>query len=184
MGGTAYKEPPVKNPLRKAAWSPYAVGAGIGILSWFTFLIMLKPLSTSTAFVRAVAFVIGIFSVDHVAYTPYLSKYAEFRPVFEWQFMLVIGLFIGAWISAKFAGISFGDIPYLWGENFGYKGLTRIIGAMIGGFMLLFGARLAGGCTLGHGISGGLQLVTLSWLFVMVVFGSGIVAANILYRKK
>ena len=31
-------------------WSSYAVGIGIGILSWLSFLISGKPLATSTSF--------------------------------------------------------------------------------------------------------------------------------------
>jgi len=37
----------------------------------------------------------------------------------------------------------------------------------------MFGARLAQGCTSGHGISGALQLAVSSWTFVVVLFASG-----------
>jgi uncharacterized protein len=33
-------------------WSPYAVGIGIGLLSWLSFLISGKPIATSTTFAR------------------------------------------------------------------------------------------------------------------------------------
>jgi uncharacterized membrane protein YedE/YeeE len=33
---------------------------------------------------------------------------------------------------------------------------------------MMFGARLAQGCTSGHGISGSLQLAVSSWIFVVV----------------
>jgi uncharacterized membrane protein YedE/YeeE len=174
----------MRNPFTKAAWSPYTVGTGIGILTWFTFLIMHKAPSTTATFVRFVGFLIGIFSLEHIAYTPYFSKYVEFKPVFEWQFALVIGLFFGAWLAAKLSNVTFAYIPYLWGQNFGFSKQTRAIGAFIGGFLLLFGARLAGGCTLGHGVAGGLQLVIISWLFLCVAFTAGIISAKILYRNK
>jgi uncharacterized protein len=48
---------------------------------------------------------------------------------------------------------------------------------------MLFGARLAGGCTSGHGISGGLQLALSSWVFMISLFSSGIIIALILYPK-
>jgi uncharacterized protein len=172
------------NFLKKASWSPIKVGVGIGILAWIVFLFMAKMLDMTTPFVHVVGFIIGIFSIDHVAYTPYLSKAVEFKPVVDWQFALAFGLFIGAWISARFAKITFDDIPLLWRNNMGDLKKTRIIGALIGGFLILFGTQLAGGDALAHVISGGLQLGTLSWLFIVTVFISGAITARILYRSK
>jgi len=174
----------VKNPLKAESWSPYIVGTAIGILSWITFLIMFKALSITTAFVRISGFIIGIFSYDHISFTPYFAKYIEYKPVFEWQIALFVGIIAGSWISSRFSSISIAPIPYLWVQNFGSSNRNRIIGALIGGFLLLFGARLGGGCTLGHGVSGGLQLLTLSFLFIGTVFATGIITAHILYRKK
>jgi len=39
--------------LTEVRWTPYAVGIGIGILSWFSFLISREPISCSTSFARA-----------------------------------------------------------------------------------------------------------------------------------
>ena len=55
--------------------------------------------------------------------------------------------------------------------------------AFLGGAILLFGARLAGGCTSGHGISGTLQLALSGWIFFPVMFGAGIVTARLLFRN-
>jgi uncharacterized membrane protein YedE/YeeE len=55
--------------------------------------------------------------------------------------------------------------------------------AFIGGVVIIFGARLADGCTSGHGISGVLQLAVSSWTFFIVMFASGIVTAFILFRR-
>jgi hypothetical protein len=173
----------MKNPFTKATWSPYVVGVGIGILSWITFLFMFKPLGTTTTFVRFVGFIVGIFSFEYVADSAYLSKYVAFKPAFEWQFALIVGIFVGAWVSAKLSGVTFSKIPYLWGQNFGFAPSSRKFGAFIGGSILMFGARMAGGCTLGHGVSGGLELATPSWLFVIVTFTSATIFAHILYRS-
>ena len=40
--------------LAKPRWSPYVVGALLGVLSWITFATMDKALGTSTTMVRAV----------------------------------------------------------------------------------------------------------------------------------
>jgi uncharacterized membrane protein YedE/YeeE len=46
--------------------------------------------------------------------------------------------------------------------------------SVVGGVMLLFGSRLAGGCTSGHGISGMSQLSVASLVTVAAMFGGGI----------
>lgn len=173
----------MKNPFSKTIWSPYVVGTLIGILSWFTFSFVDKAMGVSSAFVHFFGFLVGLVSVDHVFKTPYLSGYVEAKPVFDWQFLMVIGIFIGAFIASRFSKITYSEIPYLWGERFGFSYNKRRYACVLGGFLLLFGARLAGGCTLGHGVSGGLQLATASWLFLAVLFTSGTVTAFILYKK-
>ena len=56
--------------------------------------------------------------------------------------------------------------------------------AFVGGVVLLFGARMAGGCTSGHGISGGLQLAVSSWTFFMSMFASGVVMAWLMFSGR
>jgi len=55
---------------------------------------------------------------------------------------------------------------------------------VIGGMVMMLGARLAGGCTSGHGISGNLQLAVSSALFSVMFFSFGLATAFILYRRK
>lgn len=57
-------------------------------------------------------------------------------------------------------------------------------GAFLGGVILMFGARLAGGCTSGHGISASLQLTLPGWVFFASVFVSGILTALMLFGKE
>ena len=47
---------------------------------------------------------------------------------------------------------------------------------------MLFGARIAGGCTSGHGISGMAQLSAGSTLAVVEMFAGGILAATLMKR--
>jgi len=54
--------------------------------------------------------------------------------------------------------------------------------ALLGGLLMGFGARWAGGCTSGHGISGTLQLSIGSWLAVMCFFAGGIATAMVLFK--
>jgi uncharacterized membrane protein YedE/YeeE len=48
--------------------------------------------------------------------------------------------------------------------------------------LMAFGARLAGGCTSGHGISGTLQLNLASWITVMCIFVGGVAVALPLFK--
>jgi hypothetical protein len=176
------------NPLLRARWSPYAVGVGIGVLSWITFAWMGKALGTSTTFVRAVGAVEGTVAEQHVRETEYLAKYVVGSPVVDWQFTLVIALFFGALVAnllgRRDAGGRFVEkIPGLWAWRFGGSGALRYIAAFLGGAVLLFGARMAGGCTSGHAISGGLQLAISSWIFTIAMFIAGVATAFLLFGK-
>jgi uncharacterized membrane protein YedE/YeeE len=48
---------------------------------------------------------------------------------------------------------------------------------------LLFGARMAGGCTSGHIISGGMQLAVSSLVFGLFVFIAFIITGKLFYKK-
>ncbi|KJX97064.1 YeeE/YedE family protein [Zymoseptoria brevis] len=52
--------------------------------------------------------------------------------------------------------------------------------AILGGFALIFGARMAGGCTSGHGITGMSTLGVSSFVTVPCMFAGGILAAMLL----
>ena len=73
--------------------------------------------------------------------------------------MLVIGVVIGAFLSAYLSGtLSFVVVPAMFGAAFGPSPALRLAVALLGGVLAGLGARWAGGCTSGHGISGTLQL--------------------------
>jgi len=172
------------NLLRTPRWSPYLVGAAIGVLSWITFLFMGKALGVSTTFVRAAGVVEGVPFPGHVRENPYYAKYLVGSPAIDWQFALVLMLAVGAFLAARLAGERRRvQVPPLWAERFGPSVRKRYAMAFLGGAILLFGARLAGGCTSGHAVSGGLQLAVSSWMFLLAMFTSGVVAALLMYRK-
>jgi uncharacterized membrane protein YedE/YeeE len=57
---------------------------------------------------------------------------------------------------------------------------TTSLAAIVGGFLLIFGARLAGGCTSGHGISGMATMSLSSFITVACMFAGGISSATLL----
>jgi uncharacterized membrane protein YedE/YeeE len=70
----------------------------------------------------------------------------------------------------------------MWTERFGDSMTLRAAVAFAGGLIMSFGARLAGGCTSGHGISGTLQLNLASWIAVICFFIGGIAVAMLLFK--
>jgi len=56
-------------------WSPYWVGIGIGILSWFTFLLSDKPIGCSTAFARTMGMIEHALTGKNVNKKAYYQKF-------------------------------------------------------------------------------------------------------------
>ena len=165
--------------LEQGRWSPYIVGIGIGILSWIAFLFSNKPLGCSTAYAKTGGMIEKVFRGKKVEKKPYYQKFA---PVIDWEWMLVLGIFIGAFFSSKISGqFQLQWVPLLWANTFGDSAAVRWISAFIGGIFIGFGARWAGGCTSGHGLSGTLQLTVSSFLATFSFFISGMVTAMIIF---
>lgn len=60
----------------------------------------------------------------------------------------------------------------------------RYLPPFIGGFILLYGARMADGCTSGHMMSGMMQGSVSGYLFAAAVFAVAIPTAIIVHRKR
>lgn len=71
-----------------------------------------------------------------------------------------------------------------WRELKGDSSERRIAWAFVGGFALLFGARMAGGCTSGHILSGGMQLAKSGMVFAAFAFAAFILTGKLFYRRK
>jgi uncharacterized protein len=163
-----------------AAWSPYLVGALIGVLSMATFYLSDKPLGVSTSYARLAGLVGNLFSKRH---TETLKFYQDTKPKIEWGVMLLFGVILGAFIAAYTGGeIAAAWVPALWQEQFGPDVALRSGVAFLGGAIMAYGARLAGGCTSGHGISGALQLSVSSWIAMACFFAAAVATAMLLYR--
>ena len=159
--------------------TPYLAGIGIGVLSWITFLLSDKPLGCSTAYAQTFGMVERRIRGAAVLEKPYWKKV---KPAIEWQWMLVVGVLIGSFIAATLSGeFSLLWVPSTFAAAFGESISLRLIVALIGGVLMGIGARWAGGCTSGHGISGALQLAVASWIAVICFFGAGIATAMVLY---
>ncbi len=172
------------NPFKQKSWSPYVVGAGIGVLSWIVFITADHPLGVSTSYEYTAALLDQTVQPAAATANPYFQKkLAEGKPPkIDWEWMLVVGIFIGAFASAKLSGDrTEQSVPPLWRWRFGSSVPKRFAGAFFGGALMMFGARLAQGCTSGHGISGALQLALSSWIFVTLLFLGGAITSFLVY---
>ena len=110
---------------------------------------------------------------------------AGLEPKVGWYLMLLVGVFLGAMLSSWLSGDrSKIKVPPLWRWRFGDSTGKRFFAAFIGGALMVLGARIAGGCTSGHGISGTLQLAVQSWLFIGLAFAMAIVTAFLIFGKE
>jgi uncharacterized membrane protein YedE/YeeE len=143
---------------------------------------LFQPLGVSTQYVRAVGGACALVAPDAAAANPYFRAEGL---TFGYAEMMVIGIPLGAFLVSLLARRRTREaVPEPWRTRFGPSRGRRFAGAFAGGMLLLFGARLAGGCTSGHILSGVSQLAVSSILFFLAAFGTAVVAARVLYPVK
>lgn len=174
------------NALRRTSWSPYVVGAAIGMLSWFAFATADHPLGITTAFEHTAALVGRAVrpSLDHGSYFNAAREQGS-APKIGWEWVLVVGVFLGAFVSSRLSGDRAQEaVPALWRWRFGEGRATRYAGAFFGAALMMLGARIAQGCTSGHAISGALQLALSSWIFAGVMFAAAVATAFAIFGRE
>lgn len=163
-----------------AAWSPYLVGAAIGVLSWLTFYFSDKPIGASSFYAQLAGFLGQLIAPRHTAS---LTYFKDNPPRVNWGFVFVVATIVGGAIAALTGGEFANEwLPPVWESRFGDSVALRAAIAFAGGVLMAFGARLAGGCTSGHGISGTLQLNLASWITVVCIFAGGVAVALTLFN--
>jgi uncharacterized membrane protein YedE/YeeE len=168
---------------RRINWSPYLIGAGIGVLSWIAFAVANNPIGITTALSQVSGGVATpILGADAVARNAYWAKNA-FK--LDYGTLFLAGTLLGGMFSALLAGKwKIETVPTVWAERFGPSPMKRYLAAFAGGVIAMYGARLANGCTSGNGISGGLQLALSGWVFLAVMFPAGILTAFLIFRPR
>jgi uncharacterized protein len=73
--------------LTMESWSPYIVGAGIGVLIWTAFLFSDRPLGCSTAYAKSAGMFESLLSRRKIEQMPY---YQKVTPTIDWQWTLII----------------------------------------------------------------------------------------------
>lgn len=163
-------------------WNPYFSGALVGLLMVLSVAVTGKYFGASTTMVRAAAMIENQAAPANVEANEYFQKN---KPKFDWQWLFVVGIFVGAGIAAlAFRDFKMEAIPPIWKERFGSKIWLRAVVAFIGGFIAILGARLADGCPSGHGLSGGQQLAVSGYISLVCFFVGGLIVANLMYRGR
>ncbi len=173
----------LKEQLAKEEWSPYAAGALLGIVGVLAVALSDSLLGASGAF-ENLAGLIGTAIVPDLFDNMYFNFVMP--PGITWGVVLLIGVFFGGMWGAKSSRtwkirmISDEQWTRIAGKKWWKRWLTAFIGAII----LEYGAGIAGGCTSGLAISGGMLLAPAAYLFIAGMFASGIVTAWFIYGRR
>lgn len=173
---------------------------GVFLLAVF----LVKPIGVSTQFVIADGMIADAFNPSFVTESvenkhgyasenAYVNKsggkYAKaISHPLNYSFVFVIAMMAGAFLSSKLRGGQSAEEnrnPKVWREQcFGKCRYGRYLSAFIAGILVLYGARLAGGCTSGHMMSGMMQTALSGYIFAAGAFLTSIPTAILLFRKK
>lgn len=161
-------------------WNPYLAGALAGLLSTASVWLTGKYFGTSTTYVNTAGMLLKLVVPEHVAALEY---YRLEMAGFDWQWLFVAGILVGSLVAALTSrDFRWQAVPDMWQARFGPARLPRAAAAFGGGWLAIIGARLAGGCPSGHGISGVLQLSAGSFLALGGFFAGGLLMAWLVYR--
>lgn len=182
--------------------SPRTGGILLGAV-FFAAVLLVKPIGVSTQFVildgilwdavsSETVTVSGDSKSGYASPNAYLDKsggkYAKSvaNPL-NYGFIFVLAMMAGAFVSSRFRERMTPEervMPAVWRANFGSSPAVRYAAAFGAGFLVLYGARLAGGCTSGHMMSGMMQTSVSGFIFTAGAFLAAIPIALILFRKE
>ena len=174
-------------------------GVVLGLV-FFLAVLLVKPIGVSTQFVILDAIVTDAVSPDFITQTDdgytstnaYMAKsggkYAgnAANPL-NYSFVFVLAMALGAFLSAMARGgvpAEERKLPAIWYANYGDTPAKRYAVAFLGGFIVLYGARLAGGCTSGHMMSGMMQTAVSGYIFAAGAFAAAVPVAIMMYKRE
>ncbi len=188
------------NCFLQKTWGWKTSGVALA-LSFLLAVFLVKPIGVSTQFVILDGIIWDAVSPELVVESPesksgyaspnaYLNKsggkYAKhIASPANYSFIFVLAMLVGGFIAARLSNNDETDRYY---GNYvsPYDSLTakRFLAAFIGGILVLFGARLAGGCTSGHMMSGMMQTSLSGYLFAAGAFATAIPTALLIYKRE
>ena len=160
-------------------WPPLISGILLGVVLLATFVLTGHGLGATGFTTRLTAWIGMEVAPITTAANDYLGGMIEDgRPLNAWITWQVIGVALGALISAWMAG----RIRIQMDGKHILGGSQRPFTALAGGILAGFGARIAAGCTSGMGLSGAATLSLAGFVFLVAFFGAGLIASR-LFKK-
>lgn len=153
-------------------------GIGLGLLNPLVFLTATtnRPIGASTSYP---------YLADLFAGLSQNTYFQKIKTPGHWELIFlgaaVLAGLIGSLIQGNF---KIKLVHSHWEEKKGSSKINRAIWAFVGGFVLIFGARVAGGCASGHILSGGMQLAISSLVFTVFTFIGFLITGRLFYGKK
>jgi hypothetical protein len=138
-----------------------------------------RPIGASTY----VPYFAGLtFNLDPEKYT-YLKDIEESG---AWEGVFLLGMLLGGFFSSIFITKTFriSLIPTAWIKYKNDSIKSRMLWSFVSGFFMIIGARLAGGCTSGHFMSGMGQIAISAMVFGGVVLITLIITGHLFYNIK
>jgi hypothetical protein len=164
--------------------SPYVAGAGIGALQCFAAATSRRTIGVTTPFESTAAAMHETVDRGSSVYERYAAAGGE-APKLDWEWMFAAGTVLGAYLAANAEGARpSSDLPKLWRRRYGTDPIRRTATAFLGGTLMMFGARMAKGCTSGHCISGTAQLAVSSWVFSAAMGATALFISRSLFGVK
>ncbi|MDD4868456.1 MAG: YeeE/YedE thiosulfate transporter family protein [Mycobacterium sp.] len=157
-------------------------GKPIGVVGFIVAVVVVSAIFLHQIFGQSTTYswLVGKLFLTDFSYTEKVSASIGWEPFTD------VGLLFGGLVSAVFISRRFTAfhpvIPPSWRNRFGHSMFKRAVGSFGGSFLVLFGARMADGCTSGHTLSGGVQLAASAWLFTAAMVVALLVTARLLYR--
>ena len=173
----------LRTQLSKELWSPYVAGVLLGLVGICTVVFANKMLGASGGF-ENIAGMLG----KAVAPAAFNNTYFNFVMPAQvtYAVMLLVGIFFGGTLgalSSRTFKVRTMDDP-LWKKVFGKELWKRWLLLFLGGIIVEYAAGIAGGCTSGLAISGGMLLAPAAFLFMAGMFAGGIPTALLVYGKR
>lgn len=160
--------------------NPYLGGVLLGIILFLSFYITGNGLGASAAITRVQVATLKLVAPDHVDQTAYMAELgggARHALADPSVYMLV-----GTLMGGLFSGLANRRVRL---ETRGGPNVPvpiRWTLAFVGGAIMMYGARMARGCTSGQALSGGAVLSVGSFAFMFAIFAGGYALARPLRR--
>jgi len=138
-----------------------------------------RPIGASTYVPYAASL---IFDLDPEKY----SYIEHIKDSGSWEGVMLLGVLFGGFITSVFITKSFriSLVPTAWKQYKNNSVLSRLLWSFFAGFIMIIGARLAGGCTSGHFMSGMSQMAISSMIFGTVVMLALVITGKFFYNTK